>query len=145
MPPQTLTTSFTAVMIALTVMLIFAAIVITVIHRMNKKLEKEIYRNRILQSFIAGAIRTISDYKGLGERKESPVKAWYMPIPYKILLDNVEYEFSKGMPVDHYKEWVKTSENLFIYEPKLYCSDDGFNFIYLDFFNRLKSQRVLSS
>ena len=142
MPTQTLTPTFAIVIIALAAMLIFAAIVIGVIHRLNKKLEKEIYRNRILQAFIAGAIRTVSDYKGLGETKESPVKAWYMPIPYKILLENVEYEFFKGIPADHYEEWIKMSENLFIYEPKPYCNDDGFNFIYLDFFNRLRNQRV---
>jgi hypothetical protein len=134
--------TFAIVATALTALLIFAVFVISVVYRLNKKLEKEIYRNRMLQAFIAGTIRTVSDYKGLGEIKESPAKAWYLPIPYKILLDNVEYEFFKGMPVDHYKEWVKTSENLFIYEPKVYCNDDGFNFIYLDLFNRLKNQRL---
>ncbi|NNK93068.1 MAG: hypothetical protein HKP41_01830 [Desulfobacterales bacterium] len=142
MNPQTLTTNFAVTMIAITAILIFAAIMLSIVYRLNKKLEKEIYRNRMLQTFIAGTIRTISDYKGLGETEKSPVKAWYLPIPYKILLENVEYEFSKGMPVDHYKKWVETSENLFIYEPKLYCNDDGFNFIYLDFFNRLKNQRL---
>ncbi len=143
MNPQTLTTTFAIVMIALLAILIFAAVVIGVFNRLNKKLEKEIYRNRVLQAFIAGTIRTFSDYKGLGEIKEGPAKAWYLPIPYKILLDNVEYEFSKGMPADHYKKWVKASGNLFIYEPKVYCNDDGFNFIYLDFFNRLKNQSLV--
>ena len=142
MPPQTLATAFPLVTIALTAMLILAAILISLIHRLNRKLEKEIYRNRMLQAFIAGTIRTFSDYKGLGEPEESPVKAWYLPIPYKILLDNVEYEFFKGMPPDHYKEWVKSNENLFLYEPKYYCNDDGFNFIYLDFFNRLKNRKL---
>ena len=142
MIPQTPATTFTIVMIAVIVMLVFAAIVSSLVYWLNKKLEKEIYRNRMLQAFIAGTIRTVSDYKGLGESKESPVKAWYLPIPYKILLDNVEYEFFKGMPVAHYKNWVKTNENLFIYEPKVYCNDDGFNFIYLDFYNRLKNKRL---
>ena len=142
MNPQTLTTIFAFVIIALIAMLIFTVTVISIIYWLNKKLEKEIYRNRMLQAFIAGTIRTVSDYKGLGETKESPVKAWYLPIPYRILLDNVEYEFFKGMPVDHYKEWVKMNENLFIYEPKVYCNDDGFNFIYLDFFNRLKNRKL---
>jgi hypothetical protein len=142
MPLQMFTTTFAVVAAALTAMLIFAVIVISVVHRLNKKLEKEIYRNRMLQAFIAGTIRTVSDYKGLGEINESPAKAWYLPIPYKIVLENVEYEFFKGMPVEHYKEWVKTSENLFIYEPKAYCNDDGFNFIYLDFFNRLKNRSL---
>jgi hypothetical protein len=96
----------------------------------------------MLQAFMAGTIRTFSDYKGLGETKESPAKAWYLPIPYKILLENVEYEFFRGMPADHYKDWVKTNENLFIYEAKDYCNDDGFNFIYLDFCNRLKNKRL---
>ena len=142
MNPQTFNTTFTFVMIALIAMLILAAILISLIYWLNKKLEKEIYRNRILQAFIAGTVRTLSDYKGLGETKESPVKAWYLPLPYRILLDNVEYEFFKGMPVDHYKGWLKTSENLFIYEPKAYCNDDGFNFMYLDFFNRLKNCKL---
>jgi hypothetical protein len=142
MPPQTLTTTFAVMMIALAGMLLFTATLISVVCWLNKKLEKEIYRNRMLQAFIAGTIRTVSDYKGLGETKESPVKAWYLPIPYKILLDNIEYEFFKGMPDDHYKEWVKKSENLFVYEPKVYCNDDGFNFIYLDFYNRLKNRRL---
>lgn len=142
MPPQTFTSAFALVMIALIAMLIFTAIFISLLYRLNKKLEKEIYRNRMLQAFIAGTIRTVSDYKGLGEAKESPVKAWYLPIPYKILLDNIEYEFFKGMPFDHYKEWVNTSENLFLYEPQYYCNDDGFNFIYLDFFNRLKNRKL---
>ena len=142
MNPQTLTSTFAIVVIALIAMLFFAVVVISVINRLNKKLETEIYRNRVLQAFIAGTIRTVSDYKGLGEINEGPTKAWYLPIPYKILLDNVEYEFFKGMPEDHYKKWVKASENLFIYEPKVYCNDDGFNFIYLDFFNRLKNQSL---
>ena len=142
MNPQTYNITFAFVMIALTAMLFFTATVISLVYLLNKKLEKELYRNRILQAFIAGTVRTVSDYKGLGETKESPVKAWYLPIPYRILLENVEYEFFKGMPVDHYKEWIKTSENLFIYEPKVYCNDDGFNFIYLDFFNRLKNRKL---
>ncbi|MGI9537951.1 MAG: hypothetical protein ACR2PB_12840 [Desulfocapsaceae bacterium] len=142
MNPQTLTTSFAVVMIVLIALLLFATIVVSVIYRLNKKLEKEIYRNRILQAFIAGTVRTVSDYRGLAEPDESPVKAWYLPTPYKILLDNVEYEFFKGIPTEHYKAWVKMSENLFIYEPKLYCNDDGFNFIYLDFFNRLKNKSL---
>lgn len=142
MNPQTLTTAFTVAMIAIMAMLIFTVIFISIVYGLNKKLEKEIYRNRMLQAFIAGTIRTISDYKGLGETEKSPIKAWYLPIPYKILLENVEYEFFKGMPMEHYKGWVKKNENLFIYEPKVYCNDDGFNFIYLDFFNRLKNQRL---
>jgi hypothetical protein len=142
MTPETLTTAFAIVMIALMAVLISAVVAISAIYRLNKKLEKEIYRNRVLQAFIAGTIRTVSDYKGLGEIKESPAKAWYLPIPYKILLDNVEYEFFKGMPVGHCTKWVRASENLFIYEPKAYCNDDGFNFIYLDFFNRLKNQKL---
>lgn len=142
MNPQTLTTSFAVVMTALIALLIFTTIIVSVIYRLNKKLEKEMYRNRILQAFIAGTIRTVSDYKGLGESEQSPVKAWYLPTPYKIVLDNVEYEFFKGIPTEHYKAWVKMSENLFIYEPKLYCNDDGFNFIYLDFFNRLKNKSL---
>ena len=142
MNPQTLTTTFAVTMIALLAMLIFTATLICVVYWLNKKLEKEIYRNRLLQAFIAGTIRTVSDYKGLGETKESPVKAWYLPIPYRILLDNVEYEFFKGLPVEHYKAWVKKSENLFVYEPRVYCNDDGFNFIYLDFYNRLKNRRL---
>ena len=142
MHPQTFTITFALVIITLAAALVLAAAVISLLYWLNKKLEKEIYRNRILQAFIAGTVRTVSDYKGLGETTESPVKAWYLPIPYKVILDNVEYEFFKGMPVDHYKEWVKTSESLFIYEPKVYCNDDGFNFIYLDFFNRMKNRNL---
>ena len=66
MNPQTFTITFALAMITLVAMLIFAATVISLLYWLNKKLEREIYRNRILQAFIAGTFRTVSDYKGLG-------------------------------------------------------------------------------
>lgn len=127
MPPQALTVIVTIVLVI-------------IIFRMNKKVEREIYRNRMLQAFIAGTIRTVSDYQWKLHLEDEPERASKFPISYRAMLDNIGHEFVQGMPFKDYEKWLKMSRELFSYEPKRYCNDDGFNLMYLDFFDRLVRQ-----
>jgi hypothetical protein len=101
-------------------------------------LEKEIRRNHILQSFISGIIRSISDYRSRTDNLESdkdiPEKGTQLPIPYSTILENIDRELSKDQLLEHYEKWLKTDRNIF-FDDKRYFGD-GFNFMYLDLFDK---------
>jgi hypothetical protein len=103
------------------------------------QITREKKRNRILQSFIAGLIKSISDYKSetdienIVSAKDIIKKNIEMPLPYKVILDNIESEFLKDFYMDPYKKWITNDRLLF--DDKKY-GNDGFNFIYLDFFDK---------
>jgi hypothetical protein len=122
-------------MLYLIVIILFMLIVFLFI-----EVYKEKRRNRILQSFLAGIIKSISDYMSktdiidissasdiinIFERK--------FPIPYNELLENINKEFEKDFWINPYYKWVKNDRNIF-YENKY--KNDGFNMIYWDFFDK---------
>jgi hypothetical protein len=105
---------------------------------LNHKIEKEKKRNRTVQAFLAGIIRVISDYKSktdeISDAEDLPALTTSLPIPYETVLDNINLEFGKDFLLEHYEEWLKHDRNIFFEEPRY--RGDGFNFMYLDFFDR---------
>lgn len=94
-------------------------------------------RNRILQSFVAGIIRSISDYcskTDIVSPDSVPEISHEFPIPYKNIIENIQYEFLKDFWAEPYVKWLKKDRLLFNDEK---YSNDGFNFIYWDFFDDL--------
>jgi hypothetical protein len=80
------------------------------------KLKREMSRNRVQQAFIAGIIRSISDYQSSTDRMgraEIPGKVTVLPIPYPLLLENIDYELNKALFLISYEKWLKESRNLF--------------------------------
>jgi hypothetical protein len=104
------------------------------------QITREKKRNRILQSFIAGLIRSISDYHSKTDSvspEDVPEKNTQLPIPYKKILEDIQYEFSKDFWMTPYEEWLK--QDRLIFNDEKY-GNDGFNFIYWDFFDDLFKQ-----
>ena len=104
-----------------------------------QKLKKEHDRNRILQAFIAGIIRTISDYRNLTDSKdqdEFPDKAIAFPIPYSILLENIDYELSKDQLLAEYEKWITNDANRKLFFDDKNHTGDGFTFMYYDLFDK---------
>lgn len=103
-------------------------------------LEREKRRNRVLQSFVAGLVRSISDYHSQTDAispENVPEKNTQLPIPYKKVLEDIEYEFCKDFWLEPYQQWLNRDRSLF--EDKRYYGD-GFNWIYWDFFDGLFRQ-----
>ena len=103
------------------------------------ELRKEKRRNRIMQSFMAGLIRGVSDYVSRTDTHElstptdiAKVYERKFPIPYNELLQSISREFQKDFWMNLYWKWIKKDRNLF-YEEKY--ANDGFNMIYWDFFD----------
>jgi hypothetical protein len=105
--------------------------------RLNYKIEKEEKRNRILQAFIAGTIRSISNYKSrtdeIDDADDLPAQNSDLPIPYENILESIDWEFSKDFWIEPFKKWLKFDRGLF--DDSKY-NGDGFNFMYLDFFDK---------
>lgn len=105
--------------------------------RLNYKIEKEKKRNRILQAFVAGTIRSISNYNSKTDEIENtedlPQQNSRFPIPYEHILTNIDWEFSKDFWIEPFQKWLKSDRNLF--DDSKY-NGDGFNFMYLDFFDK---------
>lgn len=104
---------------------------------LNYKIEKEKKRNRILQAFIAGTIRSVSNYKSktdeIDDADDLPAQNSQLPIPYENILENIDWEFSKDFWIEPFKKWLKHDRKLF--DDSKY-KNDGFNFIYWDFFDK---------
>ena len=104
------------------------------------QITREKKRNRILQSFIAGIIRSISDYHSKTDSVspgDVPEKNNKLPIPYKNIIEDIQYEFLKDFWMKPYEKWLK--EDRLIFNDEKY-GNDGFNFIYWDFFDDLLKQ-----
>ena len=105
-----------------------------------RQVSLECKRNRVLQSFLAGIIRSISDYFSKTDASgpsEIPQKNRSIPIAYKNVLESIEWEFQKDFWVEPYQKWVKHDRQLFVDEK---YANDGFNFIYWDLFDKLAQQ-----
>lgn len=100
---------------------------------LHLKIEKEKKRNRILQAFVAGTIRAISDYRSPTDNEEVPDHNRTIPIPYENIMETIDCEFLKDFWMEPYQKWLMTDRNIF--NDSKYA-DDGFNFIYYDFFDR---------
>jgi len=102
--------------------------------------QKERRRNRILQSFTAGIIKSMSDYVNRTDMPDISSAADIVkiydkkfPIPYNEILQNISREFEKDFWTRPFWKWIKKDRNLF-YEGKY--ANDGFNMIYWDFFDK---------
>lgn len=116
---------------------IFSLVVISRIY-LQLKIEKK--RNRILQSFIAWIMRSISDYQSQTDNVSPeyiPEVNKKLPISYNKLLESVQYEFWKDFWINPYGEWLKKDRWLF---DDTNYGNDWFNFIYLDFFDKASIQ-----
>ncbi len=107
-------------------------------------LKKEQKRNLILQAFIAGLVRSISDYVSKTDRvnmDEVPTQNTKLPIPYRKVIEAVEYELLKDVSIPasikSHEEWLRESRQLFTGD-KNGC--DGFVFMNYDLFNDLISR-----
>src|SRR3990172_4088242 len=103
------------------------------------ELHKEKKRNRILQSFMAGLIKSVSDYISKTDASDMSTASDLIntyskkfPIPYNEVLKNINREFEKDFWQKPYWKWVKNDRSLF-YDDKY--ANDGFNMIYWDFFD----------
>jgi hypothetical protein len=101
--------------------------------------QKEKRRNRILQSFTAGIIKSISDYISQTDMADvtiandfEKIHSRKFPIPYKEILGNINHEFEKDFWMRPYRTWIINDRNIF-HETKY--ANDGFNMIYWDFFD----------
>jgi len=122
--------------------IILAIIMILGIY-LSVQFQKEKRRNRILQSFVAGLIKSVSDYASRTDIPDissaSDITKIYdrkFPIPYNEILDAISHEFEKDFWVNPYWKWISKDRNLF-YEGKY--ANDGFNMIYWDFFDKAVS------
>ncbi|MEW6669678.1 MAG: hypothetical protein AB1512_31095 [Thermodesulfobacteriota bacterium] len=120
------------------------AVVLILLIYLLLEFRKEKRRNRILQSFVAGLIKGVSDYVSRTDTQELSSAADFIkiydrkfPIPYYDLLQSISREFQKDFWVNPYWRWLKKDRNLF-YEEKY--ANDGFNMIYWDFFDNALTQ-----
>jgi len=110
------------------------------LYKINAMLNKEIKRNRMHQSFTAGIIRAVTDYHSRtdSDEFEIPDRPTRLPIPYPMMLENIDWELSKDLLMANYETWLKNDRNIF-FDEKTY-GDDGFNFMYLDLFDKKLSE-----
>ena len=104
------------------------------------EIQKEKRRNRILQSFTAGIIKSVSDYVSKTDMNDIASAADLVkiydkkfPIPYNEMLQNISNEFEKDFWTRPYWRWIQKDRNLF-YERQY--ANDGFNMIYWDLFDK---------
>jgi hypothetical protein len=123
-------------------LLIAANIVSTVI--LWTVLTKERKRNRILGAFIAGLVRSISNYVSATDKigsDEMPPRYTNLPIPYNNILEAIEYELSKNFYISPatYEHWLIKTRQIF-WENETMVRDarnDGFIFMTYDLFDDL--------
>lgn len=101
-------------------------------------------RNRILQSFVAGIIRSICAYSnqldsidGLSSQDFKEMFERKFPIDYSKFLENVDREFCRDFWISPYFRWIKDDRNLFTNES---LNNGGFSMIYWDFHDRAIQQ-----
>lgn len=117
-------------------LLVLIVILAAYLYQTNAKLNKEIRRSRMHQAFTAGIIRAVTDYHSRtdSDEFEIPDRSTQLPIPYTTMLENIDWELSKDLLMANYETWLKKDRNIF-FDEKTY-GDDGFNFMYLDLFDK---------
>jgi hypothetical protein len=129
-------------------LLVLIVVLAAYLYHTNARLNKEIKRSRMHQAFTAGIIRALTDYHSRtdGDEFEIPDRPTRMPIPYPLMLENIDWELSKDLLMANYETWLKNDRNIF-FDEETY-GDDGFNFMYLDLFdkklNKWHSNELLS-
>jgi hypothetical protein len=123
-------------------LLIAANIVSTVI--LWTVLAKERKRNRVLGAFIAGIVRSISNYVSTTDSIDSdelPPRYTQLPIPYINVLEAIEYELSKNFYISpaKYERWLIKTRQLFLENETIArdARNDGFIFMTYDLFDDL--------
>jgi hypothetical protein len=121
-------------------LLIAANIVSTVILWMV--LTKERKRTRVLCAFVAGLVRSVSDYVSrTDDLDEMPTRHTQLPLPYKSVLEAIEYELEKNVTMmDQYESWLLNMRRMCRNENDLMvrgARDDGFVFMAFDLFDNL--------
>ncbi|MDK9719141.1 MAG: hypothetical protein OEL57_14745 [Trichlorobacter sp.] len=113
----------TVVYIILTVMVGFNIYVYFALSRIKQ-------RERVLQNFVAGIIRAISDYKSPYDKysDDIPEVNKSLPIPFDKLLDTIWWEVGSDMEMEHFDAWLKLGRNLF--QDSRPLQNEGFNLIY---------------
>ena len=118
----------------------FFALITILVGFLLIEIQKEKRRNRILQSFTAGIIKSVSDYVSKTDMHDITSAADLVkiydkkfPIPYNEILQNISNEFEKDFWTRPYYNWIQKDRNLF-YERQY--ANDGFNMIYWDFFDK---------
>lgn len=119
---------------------IFFIIIVILISYLFMQFQKEKRRNRILQSFVAGLIKSMSDYVSQTDvidiSSANGISRIYdkkFPIPYNEIINAIGHEFQKDFWMNPYWQWIRKDRNLF-YDRKY--ANDGFNMIYWDFFDK---------
>jgi hypothetical protein len=92
--------------------------------------QKEKRRNRILQSFTAGIIKSISDYISQTDMADVIIANDFEKIHSRKF--PINHEFEKDFWMRPYRKWIINDRNIF-HETKY--ANDGFNMIYWDFFD----------
>ena len=107
-------------------------------------LNKERKRNRVLQAFVAGIVRSISDYVSKTDAidlDKMPERAATLPVPYKNILAAVEHELLKNVlrkSPPAYIKWLASNRSLFQGKTSRNdVVDDGFVFMNYDLFDGL--------
>jgi hypothetical protein len=102
--------------------------------------QKEKRRNRILQSFVAGLIKSVSDHVSQTDVIDISsaddilkIHNKKFPVPYNEILNSITMEFQKDFWLNPYRKWINKDRKLF-YDGKY--ANDGFNMIYWDFFDK---------
>ena len=89
------------------------------------------------RAFTAGIIRSVTDYRSKTDdiyQFELPERVAHLPFPYGVLLENIDWELSKDLLMANYEDWLQKDRNIF-FDEKNY-GDDGFNYMYLDLFDK---------
>ena len=93
-----------------------------------------------MQAFIAGVVRSISDYVSATDRvnmDEVPEQNTKLPIPYRKIIEAIKYELLKDVPMTEIKSheaWLRKGRQLFSGDK---YGNDGFVFMNYDLFNGL--------
>ena len=124
--------------------LIFMIIVLILLLYLLVQFQKERRRNRILQSFLAGLIKSLSDYVSRTDLSDISsadgiikIHDKKFPVPYNEILEAISREFEKDFWMNPLWKWISKDRNLF-YDEKY--ANDGFNMIYWDFFDKAVSK-----
>ncbi len=124
--------------------IVFMIIVLLPLLYLFFQFQKEKRRNRILQSFLAGLIKSTSDYVSCTDLSDISsagdiikIHDKKFPIPYSEILEAISLEFEKDFWMNPFWKWVSKDRNLF-YDGKY--TNDGFNMIYWDFFDKAVSE-----
>ena len=106
------------------------------------KLRKEQQRRHILQAYIAGVIRTISDYETSTDDKDILLeKEDSLPVSYESVLCAIEHELLSDISlqddIERHEKWLEYNKAIFSGKEGLFNGKEGFVTINYNLFNDL--------